>query len=613
MDVQRSLSSFVPLDYPGAPEDVDQYEAMRLIYSAHMSDSFSHFVLKTWARKHGKNNEKKRQEANEWLQQFIFSTSITELPRDILSNVPRFHTFLEMDEIYEVAELLAERGFASRWPYEVDEDFVRLVNDVKIALPYPADNKNDSQDTVNKKYRAAWLRVSDPRFWRRRLRAKHTQLFERVAVHAGLVCRTKALYLSDKTHLLIRQRRQHSADVMSRLIATNENDEKFTLQELADKSPSNPVIRRAELMVRAKGLEEYANEKGFIAVFVTLTAPGHMHPRLSKGGVENPKYTKEDAREVHKYLSTVWARTRAQWDRDGIRFFGVRTVEPHHDGTPHWHMLLFLLPDERKPALRVFREHALRLSRDEKGAWLRRFTAKRIDPRKGTAVAYLAKYISKNIDGRCADGSALQEVDNESAKSTLIRSAIRVSGWASANRIRQFQFFGAPSVTIWRETFRLTPEQREEGLQLIYEAVKSYNWANFMRLTERYSIDVYHEIRTNCYGENRKVVRGIVFNGKAMITRVHEWSIEFNPVLVNRKPKWDGKIFPKKKTVRPASGRGQVDALPAERSDTWTRINNYTEKKPTVRMLMSSDQLSDFVRPGLNLSSKGIYASLAGG
>ncbi len=51
-----------------------------------------------------------------------------------------------------------------------------------------------------------------------------------------------------------------------------------------------------------------------------------------------------------------------------IRAFGFRVAEPHHDGTPHWHLLLFLRPEEVEFATAVFRKHALKEDGYEPGA-----------------------------------------------------------------------------------------------------------------------------------------------------------------------------------------------------------------------------------------------------
>lgn len=129
-------------------------------------------------------------------------------------------------------------------------------------------------------------------------------------------------------------------------------------------SVSNPKIARHELMVRMRGFEDMANEMGLVGMFYTLTAPSRYHTTHVHSGKRNDKYCNASPRKTQKYLCNVWSRVRAKWGREGIRTFGFRVAEPHHDGTPHWHLLLFLLPEEVELATEIFHEYAL-------GGWKR--------------------------------------------------------------------------------------------------------------------------------------------------------------------------------------------------------------------------------------------------
>ncbi len=101
----------------------------------------------------------------------------------------------------------------------------------------------------------------------------------------------------------------------------------------------------------------------------------------------------------------------------------------------------------RRSITALLRKFAIREDREELGANTGpRFKPELINPRKGTPTSYIAKYISKNIDGR----GLAKEISKETGRS-LRDSAEHVSAWASLHRVQQFRFFGIPGRQAYRE------------------------------------------------------------------------------------------------------------------------------------------------------------------
>lgn len=222
------------------------------------------------------------------------------------------------------------------------------------------------------------------------------------------------------------------------------------MAELSAIGVADPGKRRAELMTRVVGMEGQARKRGDAALFVTLTCPGRMHAIHHGSGERNHAFDGTTPDEAQAYLCRVGSRIRAKLKRDGIECYGLRVAEPHHDGTPHWHLLVFCSAQAIGSMKATFAHYALQDSPDEPGAQAARCKFERIDWERGTAAGYVVKYVAKNIDG-----FGLNEDEHGLDAPT---AAQRVQAWASTHGIRQFQQWGAAPVGLWREARKVPAE-----------------------------------------------------------------------------------------------------------------------------------------------------------
>lgn len=372
-------------------------------------------------------------------------------------------------------------------------------------------------------------------WWRRQLRKYPAREFELAMIRAGLVHRGRAKYISDESFDRRHQQKVRNYRVLETMQAINELGHSFTLAELAEKSTSNPALRRNELMTRMSGLESIARNHNMAGEFVTMTTPSRFHPMSTTGGKlhKNPNYDGSSPREAADYLQKVWARIRAKLTREGIQRFGFRIAEPHHDATPHWHMLLFMEPSQVEQFRAIVSRYALAESPNEPGANKYRVDFKAIDYRKGTATGYVAKYVSKNIDGA--------HLQTDAFGPDPAHTAARVEAWAATWGIRQFQQIGSASVTVYRELRRV-----DESPLVMEPARKAADNGDFaayvmaqggptvtprtqkLHLAKRPALDTDNgEINLNRYNEPAAPATVGVYAGPLfLLTRLHSWAIE---------------------------------------------------------------------------------------
>lgn len=440
---------------------------------------------------------------------------------------------------------------------------------------------------------AAIRKMLDARFWNRNLLRYATRWREHLRISLGDVRRSVSPYCSKERVNAWRERRQRSRDIMASLeIEDTETGERFSLLEQIDKSTSNPEKRRTELMTRIGGFERVANEQGFVGSFFTITTPSKYHA-FNAFGHRNAKWQGSSPRAAQQYLNIIWQRIRAELAREEIGVFGLRVAEAHHDGTPHWHGLLFTLPEHQDALRGVMQRYATDEDADElttKHGIQPRFDFKPIDPEQGSATGYIVKYVSKNIDGYALDN----ESDDESGR-PLKETAQHASAWASTWGIRQFQFLTGVPVSVWRELRRMRNQAAADQVNPlfaeIHRAADVGDWQTFVNLmggplAKRRDLPLrtYYQDRPepNAWGEYLTVIKGVsmpLVNIPPVITRLREFRI------VKKSPE---------SAERPGDGCSSFD-LKGASAPSGTRVNNCTEVKKRTESDRENTARSDGV------------------
>ncbi len=189
------------------------------------------------------------------------------------------------------------------------------------------------------------------------------------------------------------------------------------LQDCIISSNHNTPRYYAEIQNRIDTLQREAESHNLTPVFLTITLPSEFHPmkqdRKTKQLVKNPKYTGIDPNEANKVLTKMWAKLRhdrslKELSKNERMYYRVN--EPHKDGTPHAHFLLFIPSDRIERVEKAFRR--LYFSKSNK------FVKDIIN-----AKAYVMKYINKTLP---------------KAKDELTQDDEYLNAWYIKNRINRF-------------------------------------------------------------------------------------------------------------------------------------------------------------------------------
>jgi hypothetical protein len=293
----------------------------------------------------------------------------------------------------------------------------------------------------------AELRAQDPYWHRRDIRRTAGLARQHLASALGTVGRGGANY-ADSYSLARRRERDKSAEIWA------ESRELMTAD--GNRIPLSDVIQSARegqgyrLGAISAGLDEYASEQGLMPIAITMTLPACWHPNPSHG---RRTWTPDrDPKSTDDALRALWVKFRARLAKSGIRILGLRVWEPHRDGCPHLHALLYIRAEQIPEVDR----HLLELCPD---AGAERVASKlvAIDTTRSRGATYISKYLRKTLNTRItADDTNEHDDDDHLTADNFdrVRAVASERGW------RRFAFLGIHGIArIWQRLNSATAEE----------------------------------------------------------------------------------------------------------------------------------------------------------
>lgn len=627
-------------------------------------------LVKQYIDRYSKKQTKAQYKANTWLRKTILKlkprfgvlfriTQEMPMPWYILNNKDKTtdYGFTTAKHCLEII-----LGIADDMPEDAsDEERIKAayfkVGDYSQTLHVSLQYWEKSHDDITiEEMEIALMKAQCEKWWARKLKTVRSRYLELLELATGQVGKDRiptkkqgvikrkgiSPYSSKQAQAEYIESQKSGRRFLKSLELENDKGVVIDMLDAVDAGMANPENRRNELMLRLRETEELAKEMNYVPIFYTLTCPSKYHPNSDNWDGSTPK-------EAQSYLVKTWSRGRSKLSRLGINYFGMRVAEPHADGCPHWHMLLFMPKNKVQTVNAILRKYFISEDREEllnrygdlslrpktrliternkfntgvvyriqefskpcrtnnhrkllfktyknkRQKWglkksqgikakepekfyrtfAPRFTAITIDPNKGSATGYIAKYISKNIDG-------FKVLDHEDAETGDNITVNPVLAWASTWGIRQFQFQGSPSVTVYRELRRVREPVEEENLERVRVAADTAQWKDFVKLMGGMCIGRNANFKTayeqtpygNGYGEVVKRVKGVFSNAdeiaQAQRMLKGEFSVESYASLITRDTEW----------ARQAKGTAEHKRLGGENVNevdlSWTSGNNCT-------------------------------------
>jgi Bacteriophage replication gene A protein (GPA) len=234
---------------------------------------------------------------------------------------------------YKIIRIKAEQVL-----YEIQvlrENFPELT--VPEMVDYFNDNKAKQLELpiikINTKSKNLVKNLTDIKYWRRKLRTKAKQEIEKANFLLGLIGKNGKLS-SKEIHLKYR------------------DEEKFA-EKISGVNQNIKLQRRFnQYRCFLNGMLKYAGKKKMSCAFITILVPAEYHVKIMRRQPDNfitPK-------EINNIIEKKWNAINKKISEGKIELLGCKVVEPHKDGTPHWHMMLWSKKIDQPRIKKLFKQ-----------------------------------------------------------------------------------------------------------------------------------------------------------------------------------------------------------------------------------------------------------------
>lgn len=287
------------------------------------------------------------------------------------------------------------------------------------------------------------------------LRKHARQNAEMFALALKMVGKEKARAISEYSNIRLENARQNSADFMAGMaIEYEDRDGNKTQVTMDEIEKTRKKGKKAQVLCFLDGLDKWAKENDLEPLFLTVTTPPKYHSNPANGKDSWGGYKPT---ESQKFITDEWALARSRLAKHGVCLAGLRVAESHKDGTAHGHFLIFCPKDTRE----IVEKEIKKGNFNTKGLEFRWLDDDPENGKKASVATYVSKYIFKTLDSGVKD---------------------REKSWRQTHGIRNFQFFGLPSLQTWNAYRADKIEIKNADAEAASDCAKAGDFLGFLRI-----------------------------------------------------------------------------------------------------------------------------------